>query len=920
MRRRRQRTPLTLLFILYIALAAIPAPLLAQLTVTHTKVSAAPTTPDPNDIDSGDWNANHTLAGILGVASGGTGANLSATGGANQLVRQNSVGGVFTVSALAAADIPSLDTSKVTTGTFASARISEASVTQHQAALALAASQITSGSFGDARIDNLNTLATGLTINRCVEVDGSGFLTIAAGACATSVGSGIQSLNGLTVTTQTFAVGTSGSDLAWSSAAGVHTLNAPSASGSARGPLTSADWTTFNSKQAGDADLTAIAALSGTGIPAQTGAGTWALRSIVSAGTTVTITNPLGVAGNIDLAVNQSALTLSSLGGAVTDAQVPHLNVLSTGLTANRCVETDSGGSLVSASALCGSGSGGTPGGSDTHIQYNSSGSFAGSARLTWSNSSSRLTLGDGGTVNASIELNPSGATYNPVLSAFDGGFQFNATGTTYWYSQEATQRIAVTSNDTATPIFDFYRDRLGGPVADGAVLTQLRWSAVNSASSSETAALISVTLDDADDGTEDATTVTSIMVAGALTARLTLNATGADFSGILSVAAVPVALSDITVGAGNCISGGGDLTAPLTLDLDMTECGSLVRSNGASASFTDTYAVTGTDVVVTYSADLAAYSSIVSAKEFQSGDGLTAGDLQAYELAANGANFWSWTVADALTATVRLRLPNASPADSVMLLGTPAGNISEVSLVGVSGTGSFVRATSATLTTPVIASIVNTGTLTLPTSTDTLVGKATTDVFTNKTLDFEGTGNVITGPTFHAFEFVGCSGTTATVLWNTLAALAPTGGCSAGSTNTNMMRGILDFPDSDGDYSVQRSFSLPPDWTGVLDVRFGWKAAATSGDAVWQFQWACIADAEVEDVAWSTASTVTDTAKGTTLQENDASIIGITLTGCAASEQFYGRILRNRTHASDSITGVISLLNKGGFTFRRAM
>ncbi len=41
--------------------------------------------------------------------------------------------------------------------------------------------------------------------------------------------------------------------------------------------------------------------------------------------------------------------------------------------------------------------------------------------------------------------------------------------------------------------------------------------------------------------------------------------------------------------------------------------------------------------------------------------------------------------------------------------------------------------------------SIINTGTLTLPTSTDTLVGKATTDAFTNKTIDADGTGNVLT-------------------------------------------------------------------------------------------------------------------------------------------------------------------------------
>jgi len=42
---------------------------------------------------------------------------------------------------------------------------------------------------------------------------------------------------------------------------------------------------------------------------------------------------------------------------------------------------------------------------------------------------------------------------------------------------------------------------------------------------------------------------------------------------------------------------------------------------------------------------------------------------------------------------------------------------------------------TNKTLTTPVISAISNTGILTLPTSTDTLVGLATTDTLTNKTL-----------------------------------------------------------------------------------------------------------------------------------------------------------------------------------------
>lgn len=89
----------------------------------------------------------------------------------------------------------------------------------------------------------------------------------------------------------------------------------------------------------------------------------------------------------------------------------------------------------------------------------------------------------------------------------------------------------------------------------------------------------------------------------------------------------------------------------------------------------------------------------------------------------------------------------------SSLLKFCPSGTATSWVVVG-SGTD-FVRTTETqtltnkTLTAPVIASIVNTGTLTLPTSTDTLVGRATTDTLTNKTL----TEPTLTYPTMVAPE-----------------------------------------------------------------------------------------------------------------------------------------------------------------------
>jgi hypothetical protein len=259
----------------------------------------------------------------------------------------------------------------------------------------------------------------------------------------------------------------------------------------------------------------------------------------------------------------------------------------------------------------------------------------------------------------------------------------------------------------------------------------------------------------------------------------------------------------------------------------------------------------------------------------------------------------------------------------------TLTGTANQVSISngdGVSGNPTFSVPSSAQLSVAKLTNLTSNGFVktsggdgTLSVDTATYSTASSSDTLTNKTLDVEGTGNSITTVSKIWLPAVGCAGTTGSLLWDTLATNAPTATCSAGSTETTMMRGVADFPDSDGDYSLQQTISLPDDWTGAIDAKVKYRTTATSGNTVWQLTTACRADAEVDDVAYNTATAFTaDAAKGTTNQLNDATATGIVTTGCAAGELMHLKLFRNRTHASDTITGVVSFVGLE-LTMRRA-
>lgn len=75
--------------------------------------------------------------------------------------------------------------------------------------------------------------------------------------------------------------------------------------------------------QAYDADLSALAALSSTGIVVRSTAGGATIRAIAIGSNKLSVSNGDGVSGNPTLDVIEANLTLSNMGGAVTDEQVP---------------------------------------------------------------------------------------------------------------------------------------------------------------------------------------------------------------------------------------------------------------------------------------------------------------------------------------------------------------------------------------------------------------------------------------------------------------------------------------------------------------------------------------------------------------------------------------------------------------------
>jgi hypothetical protein len=150
------------------------------------------------------------------------------------------------------------------------------------------------------------------------------------------------------------------------------------------------------------------------------------------------------------------------------------------------------------------------------------------------------------------------------------------------------------------------------------------------------------------------------------------------------------------------------------------TDTGKAKIGNGATAWNSLAYAITGTDGDIT---------------GVTASTGLTGGGTSGTVSLAIDSTVATLTGTQTFTnKTLTSPVIGSITNTGTLTLPTTTGTVALTSDITVTPTSTNTL-TNKTLTSPVISSISNTGTLTLPTSTDTLVGRATTDTLTNKTL-----------------------------------------------------------------------------------------------------------------------------------------------------------------------------------------
>ena len=149
----------------------------------------------------------------------------------------------------------------------------------------------------------------------------------------------------------------------------------------------------------------------------------------------------------------------------------------------------------------------------------------------------------------------------------------------------------------------------------------------------------------------------------------------------------------------------------------------------------------------------------------------------------------------------------------------------------------------------------------------------------------------------------VDASGGASHIWMKAVGATVPTATADLG---TNSGRGVATFPNVDGDYGYEFACYLHPGWSGSLEALLVADSSG-SGTFVPQIFTKCYASDAAKDAAWNTVY-APSVALQTANRPAFYTLLNVTATGCSAGNILRFKLIRNRTHASDTATAAINI------------
>lgn len=191
------------------------------------------------------------------------------------------------------------------------------------------------------------------------------------------------------------------------------------------------------------------------------------------------------------------------------------------------------------------------------------------------------------------------------------------------------------------------------------------------------------------------------------------------------------------------------------------------------------------------------------------------------------------------------------------------------------------------------------------------------TATLTNKTLEVEATGNVLTTVEVKDLLAGGCDNATASASWD----LPTSGAAGKACLGSGVRFGVLTFADG----STTAAFNhlrLPADWTstGGLDITLLYTGDTSSTNNIrFQVSTACVADGEdLLSPTFNTASASNTAGPTTAGQRKSISFTGVNVSNCAAGETIFFKLERIGADGGDTYAGVGQALN-ASVRYRRA-